>query len=172
MNDWDDTESAGVSIIDLVEECVEVQVWDVDRKSDCHIWFAYEGKWGSYYSFDVVAYDRKDRLHILATLPMQIATRNNKRALQRLYDLFRLIHDGYPLGTFTCTEPNVGRILIQWSYQCPLGMVNDHAETGQLLLDATAEVDAFYDRLRTVLVSGDDAQEAFDMATPPSFGMA
>lgn len=41
-----DRGEAPVDIIDLVEECVEVQFWDVDRKSDTHLWFEYEGKWG------------------------------------------------------------------------------------------------------------------------------
>jgi|GEM_PF-2729033 len=172
MDDMDEV-SGGVKLIDLVEECVEVYFWDVDRRSGRHLWFEFEGKWGSYYSFDVVAKESNDRLCITCSLPMKIAARNNKRALGRLQELFRLIHhDEHSLGTFSCSKPDLGNIVVQWSYQIPFGMADDHAEVGQLLLDATAEVDRYYDQLRTVLVSNDDAQETLDTAAPEIFGTA
>lgn len=104
---------------------------------------------------------------------MKIAVRYNKRALQRLHDLFQLIHHAeQSLGTFSCTKPDAGNIEIQWSYQVPLSMADDMVEIGQLLLDATAEVDAYYNQLCTVLVSDDDVQETLDTAAPEFYGKA
>ena len=169
----DEEETLEVVLLDNLQEYMEVQCWDFERKSEQHVWFEHEGKWGKR-SFDVVGKRSKERFEITCTMPMKVASHSAVRSLSKLKNLFPMIHEeSRSLGRFTCTKPDEGRVLLEWFYAVPFGLINEADDLQHLVLLALAEVDEYYYQLRTALTDEcKDAEEAFNEQSPDTVGRA
>ena len=172
-------EQPSQSLIDIVQEFLEVIGWDFYRDTQDHIHFDCVGNWNTY-RFVVAAKSAPAEAFICCQLPFVIPKTygQNKKVLSvskatcLLRELIELNHAELPLGTFYSTLGVERTITVDWFYRL---QINDEIDL-QLLQDtlnrALDEIDDFYPALALVLTGEVTAQEALDDAIPEVYGTA
>lgn len=164
------------TVIDLVQEYLEVSGWNFKRSGENSITFDFVGSW-NIYKFTVVENrnlaEALIQCQLLFTIP---STANDngmsmkKRIVSSLHNLFDLIHGDLPRGTFHSLPISGQKITINWVYRLKLGENVDEQLLEDTLNEALEEIDQYYPSLRLVLTGTVSAAEAYKDAIPEPYG--
>jgi hypothetical protein len=161
------------SLIDLLEEYIEVCGWEYARVASQVINFKRVGLW-SEYSFYVT--EQSNGTILLASgFELKLSKKKFKKAKKRVLKLINLFHSDVPLGTFSL-DKNVESddSFIAWAYRFYKSEVDEpDTEVVELVLqEALEELDEMYPSFQRVVLPGVTVQQAYDSAIPEVYGRA
>lgn len=167
------------SVIDLVEEYLEVTGWKFKRQSADIITFDFVGSW-NIYKFTVAEnhnlVEALIKCQLAFTIPKPAKGKESIRFLTQtvasLRELFDLIHGDMPRGMFYSLPLSGQVITINWIYRLKLGDTIDELVLEDTLNEALEEIDEFYPSLRQVLTGTMSAESAYGEAIPEPHGHA
>jgi hypothetical protein len=168
-----------LSVIDLVQEYLEVTGWNFEREGQNLIKFEFVGSW-NIYKFAVAEKpsfgEALIQCQLVFTIPVVAGAGDTAALLVRvvasLRHLFDLIHGDLPRGTFYSLPLAGQQITINWVYRLKLGETIDEQLLEDSLNEALAEIDEFYPAICQVLTGTVSAAEAYKNAIPEVYGCA